>query len=76
MTPILISCYTHRAELYSIIIKEALSCSKYKDPPADITQKLGTGSSKWDISIKSLPSELREPCRRGCRNSVCKSQRL
>jgi hypothetical protein len=28
---------------------------------------LGTLSSKWYVSIRSLPSELREPCRRGNR---------
>jgi hypothetical protein len=31
---------------------------------------LGTHSSKWDVSIKSLPSELREPQGRGGRESV------
>jgi hypothetical protein len=34
---------------------------------------LGTLSRKWDISIKSLLSGLREPCGRGGRKSI-KSQ--
>jgi hypothetical protein len=28
------------------------------------------GSPKWDVSMKSLPSELREHCRRRGRKSV------
>jgi hypothetical protein len=31
---------------------------------------LGTCISKWDVSIKFLTSELRDPHRRGGRNSV------
>jgi uncharacterized phosphosugar-binding protein len=27
-------------------------------------------SSKWDVTIKSFPSELKEPCRRGGKKNV------
>jgi hypothetical protein len=49
------------------------------NPQSDITQRererererdLGALSLKWDVSIKSLHSELREPCRRGGRTSL------
>jgi hypothetical protein len=46
---------------------------KYRDPQTDIIQKvrdLGTQSSKWDVSIKSFSSGLREPHRRGGKKSV------
>jgi hypothetical protein len=33
-------------------------------------QNLGTHSSKWNVSIKPLPSELRGPCGRGGRKSL------
>lgn len=33
-------------------------------------QNLGTHSSKWNVSIKPLPSELRGPCGRGGRDIV------
>ena len=41
--------------------------NKYRDPQLDNVQKvrgLGTLSPKRDVSIKSLPPGLREPCRR------------
>lgn len=37
--------------------------NKYKDPQPVIMQRvrdLGTFNTKWDVSIKSLPSGLRE----------------
>lgn len=54
---------------YSAIIWEAASRSRWKwiqDPQPDLKKRnLGTHSSKWDISINSLPSELRESRRGG-----------
>ena len=31
---------------------------------------LRTSNPKWDVSIKPLPSRLRDPCRRGGRKTV------
>lgn len=45
----------------------------YRDPQANSTQRagdLGTLSPRADVSINSLPSELREPCRRGSKTSA------
>ena len=39
----------------------------YRDPQPDITERvrdLGTSGPKWDVSIKSLHSELRKPPRK------------
>jgi hypothetical protein len=33
-------------------------------------RNLGTLSSKWKVSVKSLPSKLRKPCKRGGRHNV------
>ena len=45
-----------------------------RDPPPDIVgvgeKDLGTHSSKWDVSIKSLPSEFRESLGRGGEGNV------
>ena len=38
--------------------------------PQPGSEKIRTHSSKWSVSIKSLPSELREAWRRGSRKSV------
>jgi hypothetical protein len=34
-----------------------------------IVRDLGTLIPKWDISIKSFPSEISEPCKKGGRKS-------
>jgi hypothetical protein len=40
--------------------------TKIRDPWADITNgDIGARIPKWNVSIKSLPSCLRKPCRRG-----------
>lgn len=54
-----IFCHTHKSVPFSAIIREvspAADGSKYRDPQLD----LGTLRPKWDASITSLPSELRE----------------
>lgn len=55
--------------------KDASSCSRWehRGPQPDLKQSvrdLGILSPKWDVSIKFLPSELREPQGRGDRKSV------
>ena len=52
----------------STIIRKASSCAdgkKYRDPQpgTDYTESKdpGTLSAKWDVCIKSLPSEIRIP---------------
>lgn len=50
----------------------ALGKNKYSNPQLDNVQRvkdLGTLGTKWDVSVKSLPSQLREPCGTG-RKSV------
>lgn len=70
----MIFCYTHRSVSCSTIIKEASSCSRGEQTQRlDDMQKttdLGTASPKWDVSIKSLPSELGESRRTGSGNMV------
>jgi hypothetical protein len=57
----------HRSVPYSTIIREASSCSRCRDPQPDIIQRVfGAHSSEWDVSIESLPSELREEEAPGC----------
>lgn len=59
----MILCYTHRLVPCSAAIKDE---NKYRDPQPHIMQRdLGTVSLKWDVSMKSLPSELRKSHRRG-----------
>jgi hypothetical protein len=51
----------------------AADWNKYRDPQPDMTQRvrdLGTLSSKWDVSIKSLPLGPRGLCGRGGRRRV------
>lgn len=67
MTPsdILFS-YPHVSVPYRAIISEACSCSKWAQvqrSQLDIMkrERERTLSPKWNISIKSLPSELRGP---------------
>jgi hypothetical protein len=62
----MIFCYTQRSVPCSAIIQEAFSCSRWEQiqkPTARhyAEKDLGTHSSKWGVSINSLPSELREP---------------
>jgi hypothetical protein len=50
---------------------------KQRDPQPDITQRvrdLGILSPKWDVSIKSLSSGLRELCGKGSKENVRASQ--
>jgi hypothetical protein len=50
------------------MLPPAADGNKYRDPQANIMQSvrdLGTLISKWTVSIKSLPSRLREPYGRG-----------
>lgn len=62
--------YSYIPLTYSSIIKETFSYSrwkKYKDTQSNNAQQMHvfqTFFSKWDISINSLYSELRELCRR------------
>ena len=47
--------------------------NKYRDPHPDNVQtvrELGTFSPGWEVSIKSLPSGIRELCGRGGRKNV------
>jgi hypothetical protein len=47
--------------------------NKYRDPQLDNEQRVrvrGKLSTKWDVTIISIPSGLREPCRRGDRKIV------
>lgn len=44
-----------------------------RDPQTDDMQRvkaLGTHSSKWDVSIKIIPLEIRPPCGREGKKSV------
>jgi hypothetical protein len=64
----MILCYSHRSVPYSGIIRGASSCSRREQ---DIKQRdHETHSSKYDVSIKSFPSELREPGRKRVGKSV------
>ena len=71
-------CYTHRPVPCSAILREASSCSRqeqYRDPQPDNVQSvrdLGTSSPKPNVSIKSLPSRLKELWGRG--GGKCKGQ--
>lgn len=53
------------------MLPPATDQNKYRDPQSDMKQRVrdfGTfKNTKWNVSIKSLPSELRKPCRRGGR---------
>jgi hypothetical protein len=56
----------------SVIIRQASSCDRYGSKP-DIFQRSrdpATFSPKWNVSIKSLPSGLKEPFGRGGRKSL------
>lgn len=67
------AAYTHRSVSCSAIIREASFCSRWEQILPDIMQRLrdlGTPRPKWDVSIKSLPSALREPHGWGGRKSV------
>lgn len=63
----MIFCYAHKPGPYSAIIREAFLQQRI-DSKSDIKQRVRdseTHSSKWDVCIKSLPLDLREPLRRG-----------
>ena len=57
-------CYTHRSVPYSAIVKEPAFCSRWVKIVRHYAERqegdLDTHSSKWDVSIKSIPSVLRE----------------
>ncbi|CAO2635727.1 hypothetical protein LEMLEM_LOCUS23248 [Lemmus lemmus] len=64
-----------RLVLYSAIIREASSCSRWEQIQrcTDTMQRVrdfGSLSSKGDVSIKSLSSGLKESSRRGGRRNV------
>lgn len=67
----MIICYPRRSGPRLATIREAFSCGTkitYRDPQLDNMQRvreLGTLGSKWDVSNKSLSSELRQPRKRG-----------
>ena len=69
-------CYTHRSVPCSALIEKfppVADGSSYKEPQLDIMKRqrdLRTFSHKWDVSIKFLLSELREPGGRGSRKDV------
>lgn len=46
--------------------------NKYRDPQTYVCREweIGTLYAKWEVSIKSLPSELREPLRKRTRMSM------
>lgn len=68
-------CYTHRSVPCSTIIKEASPSGMWEQKQRPIARPyagvrgLGTLSPKGSVSIKSLPSECREPRGRGGRKS-------
>jgi hypothetical protein len=75
----MIFCYTHRSVPHPAIIRKVSSDSTWKqihsqtllrERERERERDLGALSLKWDVSIKSLHSELREPCRRGGRTSL------
>lgn len=54
-----------------VIVREVSFCSRWE--PVDVvprTGDLGMLSCKQDVSIKSIPSGFREPCRRGGRKNL------
>lgn len=68
----MIFCYTQISAL-SGSIREASSCSRrerIQRPTANAERESLEHTALSGISIKSLPSELREPCRREGRNCV------
>ena len=63
----MIFCYPHRSMPYSVIIRKAPSCSKWEQIQEPTTKHYTeieslehTALSKWDASVKSFASELRE----------------
>lgn len=65
---------SHRSVPYSDIIGEPSSCRRHKqnkDPQLESKQRdLGTPNSKWEASIKSQPSQLRDSLGRGGIKSI------
>lgn len=61
-------CYTHRSVSCSGVIRKpppTVDGNKFRHPYLDNMRKTGIISPRWDVSITSHPSRLREPCRRG-----------
>ena len=56
-------CYTHRSVPYPVIIREAFSGSKWEQIQRHIARKFMERESKFEVSIKFLPSEIRKSCR-------------
>lgn len=69
-------CYAHRSLPCSVIIREASSCLRREQiqrPSARQcaeSERVWTLSPKWDVSIRFLLSEFREPHGRGGGNSL------
>lgn len=64
----MIFCCIHRLVAHSF--RDASFCSKWEQRQRATANVLGTHSSKWNVAIKSIPSELKEPNRMGGGDSV------
>lgn len=58
--------YTHKSKHHSALIRDASSCSWWVLTQRPTTQQCeGSKSPTWGVSIKLLPSRLRDLCSRG-----------
>lgn len=56
----MILCYTHKSEPYLVIVREASIRSRCEQMQRPTARQYVKRESKWEVSIKSLPSELRK----------------
>lgn len=65
-------CYMHNCSIAQTLSEKLPSEANTEthSQPLCRVRDFGTVSQKYDVSIKSFPSEIREPCRRGGRKNV------
>lgn len=65
----MILCYTHRSMSYPGIIRDASSNSRWEQMQRQTPRQYMEIESNLEVSIKPVPSELRESCGRKGRKS-------